>query len=96
MPHTDQEKAAAIIRYKQGVSAQELSSEYGVSQRTIYRWAKRYRQVSPSGREPLTAKEYDMLMRRVTKLENIISILKAVHCTAKRKAVRIRIALWSV
>ncbi len=81
MPHTDQEKAAAIIRYKQGVSAQKLSSEYGVSQRTIYRWAKIHQTVNPNGRESLTAKEYDMLMRRVTKLESIISILKAVHCT---------------
>lgn len=81
MPHTNQEKAAAIVRYKQGVSAQELSSEYGVSQRTIYRWAKLYQQVSPSGRELLTAKEYDMLMHHVTKLENIISILKTVNCT---------------
>ena len=82
MPYTDQEKTAAIVRYKQGVSAQELSLEYGVSQRTIYRWAKLYQVVNPSGREPLTAKEYDMLMRRVAKMENIISILKAVHCTA--------------
>lgn len=81
MPYTDQEKAAAIVRYKQGTSAQELSSEYGVSQRTIYRWAKLYQQVNPSGREPLTAKEYDTLLRRVTKLENIISILKAANCT---------------
>lgn len=82
MPYTDREKSAAIVQYKQGVSAQELSSEYGVSQRTIYRWAKLYQQVNPSGRKPLTAKEYDMLLRRVTKLENIISILKAVNCTA--------------
>ncbi len=82
MRYTDQEKATAIVRYKQGVSAQELSSEYGVSQCTIYRWAKIHQAVNPSGREPLTAKEYDMLLRRVIKLESIISILKAVHCTA--------------
>ncbi len=81
MTYTDQEKAVAIIRYKQGVSAQKLSSKYGVSQRTIYRWAKIYQAVNPNGREALTAKEYDMLMRRVTKLESIISILKAVRCT---------------
>ncbi len=76
MPHTDQEKAAAIVRYKQGVSVKELSAEYGVSERTICRWAKIHQAVNPDGREPLTAKEYNMLMRRITKLENIISILK--------------------
>ncbi len=61
MPYTDQEKAAAIVRYKQGISAKELSAECGVSERTIYRWAKTYQTVNPSGRGALTAKEYDIL-----------------------------------
>ena len=82
MPYTDQEKTTAIVRYKQGVSAQKPSSEYGVSQRTIYRLAKIYKAVNPSERDSLTVKEYDMLMRWVTKPENIISILKSVNCTA--------------
>lgn len=82
MPYTDQEKAVAIARYKQGTSAKELSAEYRVSERTIYRWAQVHQAVNFSGREPLTAKEYDILMRRITKLENIVSILKAVNCTA--------------
>ncbi len=81
MPYTDQEKVAAIVRCKQGTSAKELSAEYRVRERTIYRWAQVYQAVNPSGREPFTAKEYDMLLRRVAKLENIISILKSVNCT---------------
>lgn len=38
MAFTDQEKADIIARYKQGSSAQDLSIEYGVCERTIYRW----------------------------------------------------------
>ena len=35
-----------------------------------------------SEKRTLTAKEYDMLLRRVEKLENIVAILKTVNCTA--------------
>ena len=37
--------------------------------------------MNPGEKQTFTAKEYDRLLRRVNKLENIISILKAVNCT---------------
>lgn len=81
MSYTDQEKAAIIAQYKQGISVQKLSTEYEVCQRTIYRWAKTYCNISTDEKRTVTGKEYDMLLRRVTKLENIIAILKSVNCT---------------
>ena len=59
---------------------QELSAKYEVSERTIYRWVKQYpiviNETTP------TTKEYHQLLHRVKKLEDIISILKAVNCTS--------------
>lgn len=81
MAYSDQEKADIIAQYKQGSSAQNLSAKYGVSERTIYRWAKICGEMNPGEKQTFTAKEYDRLLRRVNKLENIISILKAVNCT---------------
>lgn len=81
MVYTHQEKAGIIAQYRQGRSANDLSEEYGVCKRTIYRWAKEYRDIVPNEKRTLTAKEYDMFLRRVEKLENIVVILKTVNCT---------------
>lgn len=81
MAYSDQEKADIIAQHKQGSSAQNLSAKYGVSERTIYRWAQICGEINPGEKQTFTAKEYDRLLRRVNKLENIISILKAVNCT---------------
>lgn len=82
MTYTDQEKAIIVAQYQQGTSAQELSEKYGVCKRTIYRWAKKYCGIVPGEKRALTAKECDMLLHRVKKLENIVAILKTVNCTA--------------
>lgn len=82
MTYTNQEKAAIIAQYQQGTSAQDLSKKYGVCERTIYRWAKKYCGIVPGEKRTLTVKECDMLLRRVEKLENIVAILKTVNCTA--------------
>ncbi len=81
MIYTDQEKNAIITQYRQGKSIQELCAEYGVCKRTIYRWTKKYRDIVPEEKRTLTVKEYDILLRRVGKLENIVAILKTVNCT---------------
>ena len=57
------------------------SVEYGVCERTIYRSAKKYGDISLEEKRTLTTQECDMLLRRVTKLENIVTILKTVNCT---------------
>ena len=69
MIYTDQEKTAIITQYRQGKSIQELCTEYGVCERTIYRWAKKYCVIVPGEKRTLTVKECDMLLHRVEKLE---------------------------
>lgn len=81
MTYTNQEKAAIVAQYQQGTPVPKLSAEYGVCERTIYRWAKKYCAINLGEKRTLTTKECDMLLRRVTKLENIVAILKMVNCT---------------
>ena len=80
MNFTDSEKAAITTKYKRGIPIQELSAEYGISERTIYRWAKHYPTVDDE--QFLSPKEYKLLLRRIDKLENIVTVLKTVNCTA--------------
>ncbi len=42
MNYSDSEKAIIVTKYKQRIPVQELSTEYGISERTIYRWVKQY------------------------------------------------------
>ena len=92
MTYTDQEKTAIIIQYRQGRPIQQLCTECGVCARTIYRWAKIYCPVVPDEKRTYTVKEYDALLRRVAKLENMVAILQTVGCTvhARRTGVVIR------
>lgn len=79
MNYSDSEKSAIVAEYKQGIPVKGLSVKYEVSERTIYRWVKQYPIVAKETTP--TVKEYDQLLRRVKKLEDIISILKTVNCT---------------
>lgn len=90
MTYTDQEKAIIVAQYQQGTLARDLSKKHRVCERTIYRWAKKHCGIVPEEKCTFTVKECDMLLRRVEKLENIVSILKngQLHCpcSSKREA----------
>ena len=79
MNYSDSEKAAIITKYKRGIPIQELSTEYGISERTIYRWAKHDPTVDDE--QFLSSKEHKILLHRIEKLEKIVAILKTVNCT---------------
>ena len=81
MTYTDQEKTAIITQYQQGKPIQELCAEYSVCVRTIYRWAKLYCPAVPDERRTCTVKEYDALLHKVSKLENMVAVLQTVGCT---------------
>ena len=70
MNYADSEKAVIAVRYKQGVPIQELSTEYGISERTIYRWVKQYSIVDEE--QFFTPKEHKLLLHRVKKLEILL------------------------
>lgn len=81
MTYTDQEKTTIITEYKKGKPIQELCAEYRVCRRTIYRWAKIYCPAVPDVKCTFAMKEYDALLRRVAKLENMVAVLQTVNCT---------------
>lgn len=82
MTYTNQEKTAIITQHRQGKLIQELCAEYGVCKRTIYRWAKIYCPAVPDKKRTCTVKEYNTLLRRIAKLENMVAVLQTVSCTA--------------
>lgn len=57
--------------------------EVYVSVRTIYRWGKLCCESDPKQEHTFTYHEYEALLRKVTKLENIITIIKTVRCTVR-------------
>ena len=76
-------KTAIVAQHKNGVSVKQLSTEYDICARTIYRWANIYsgNQAVEISNEPqqYSVKEYHAHVRRITKLENIISVLNSVY-----------------
>lgn len=83
MAYTNEEKSNIVNRINQGEPIRDLCAEYGVSRSTLYRWLSNYDKSVPSSAEKgiPTVKEYNILQRRVEKLENVIAILKTVDCT---------------
>lgn len=63
MAYTDKERTNIIAQYKQGSSAKDLSTKYGVCERTIYRWAKVYNELHPDKKRTFTVKEYTKASR---------------------------------
>ena len=83
MTYTNEEKMRIINRLDAGDSIKGLCSAYGVSRSTLYRWTHDCgKSISNLGNaQGPSAKDYNMLQRRIEKLENIISVLKTVNCT---------------
>lgn len=83
--YPEEVKTSIVAQHKNGVLVKQLSTEYGICARTIYRWANIYggNQEVEMSNEPqrYSAKEHHTHVRRITKLENIFSVLKTVNCT---------------
>lgn len=83
MTYTDEDKMIIINRLNEGGSINAICNEYGVSRSTLYRWTHDGRE-STSDSENIqvhSVRDWNILHRRMEKLENIISILKTVNCT---------------
>ena len=50
--------------------------KYGVCEHTIYRWTQSCSEINSSGKRTFTAKEYDIILCRANKFEDIVSIMK--------------------
>jgi transposase-like protein len=72
-----------INRLDEGDSIKVICNEYGVSRSTLYRWMHDGKESTsdPENVQVHSAKDWNILQRRMEKLENIIVILKTVNCT---------------
>lgn len=82
MQYTDKEKFAIVQRHQAGEPTQTLCQEYGISRSTLYRWIKTHCAANASPSCSFSLKDYNILQHRVEKLENMVTILKSVDCTA--------------
>lgn len=65
-----------IQRYQKGESIKNLSQELHIAQSTIYHWRKLYCTIQTPQRT-YTPKEFDMISRRLEKLEHEMEIIRA-------------------
>ena len=68
-------KTEVIQRYRDGESIKSLSLELHIAQGTLYRWRKEYCSIQGATRT-YTPNEFDAILRRLTKLEHEMEIIK--------------------
>src|SRR5699024_12007844 len=66
-------------------SIRDLSSEYGVSEVTIYKWIKDFTPVDESDKESLTSKEVAEIQKENLKLKQELEILKKAMAIFAKK-----------
>lgn len=67
-------KQTLVELYRSGTPVSQLSSEYGVSEVTIYKWIKLHSPIE--GAEELTAAEVSAIQKENLRLKQEIEILK--------------------
>ena len=80
MKFTKEEKIA-FERYQDGETVLSICSENQVPRSTFYRWIQDYQQTRTDTGTVVTPQEFLYLKRRISKLEDMIQILKTVSCT---------------
>ena len=74
-------KTEVVKRYQSGESILALSQELRIAQSTIYHWRKEYCSIKTAN-HTYTPKEFDVLSRRLEKLEHEMEIIKRSGCIA--------------
>lgn len=76
-------KQTVVELYRSGTPVSQLSSEYGVSEVTIYKWIK---QLSPiEGEQELTLADVEAIQKENLRLKQEIEILKKAMTIFARK-----------
>ncbi|MGI6426016.1 MAG: IS3 family transposase [Natronincolaceae bacterium] len=85
--YTEDFKQQIVDLYKSGQSVLELSREYGVATVTIYKWIKQYSPVKVADNKEITAKEYQLMQKRIAELEMENEILKKGYRHIRKKTI---------
>ena len=83
--YNDDFKMTMVDLYHSGSSVKDLSSEYGVSEVTIYKWIKDFTPVEGADGNELTPKEADAIQKENLRLKQELEILKKAMAIFARK-----------
>ena len=78
-------KNQIVDLYHSGKPVMELSSEYGVSTVTIYKWIQNLSPIQVSEDETMTNQDYKALKKKIAQLEMENEILKKATAIFARK-----------
>ena len=83
--YNDDFKKMLVDLYRSGSSVKELSSEYGVSEVTIYKWIKDLTPVEGVDGKEVTPKEIHAIQKENLRLKQELEILKKAMAIFARK-----------
>lgn len=79
MRYSEKEKRTLVSLYYNGKSVTEICQEHQIPRSTVYSWIQTYRPVeSKKSSRTVTPKDFDSLLRRCKKQEQIIAVLKSI------------------
>ena len=81
MKFTKEEKMALVKRYQDGATVLSICNENQIPRSTFYRWIQDYQQTVTDAGTVVTPQEFLYMKRRISKLEDMIQVLKTVSCT---------------
>ncbi len=74
------EKQVLVSRYLGGETVSAICTETDIPKSTLYTWIKQYQPTQTRSGRVITPKDYDSLLRRCEKQEQLIAVLKTVGC----------------
>ena len=81
----DDFRKMVVELYHSGQSVRDLSSEYGVSEVTIYAWIKKFSPVELEDGSSVTPEDYAKLQKQMLKLQQENDILKKAMAIFAKK-----------
>jgi len=83
--YNDDFRKMVVDLYRSGQSVRELSSEYGVSEVTIYAWIKKFNPVELEDGSSVTPNDYAKMQKEMLKLQQENEILKKAMAIFAKK-----------
>ena len=77
--YSEEIKKEAVKRWEKGGVIKAISQELNIPRSTIYRWSKTHRTIQTPQRS-YTPAEFDALLRRVKKSENMLEVIRRTEC----------------
>ena len=83
--YNDDFRKMVVDLYRSGQSVRELSSEYGVSEVTIYAWIKKFNPVELEDGSSITPDDFVKLQKQMLKVQEENEILKKAMAIFAKK-----------